>query len=104
MYQENKNRDLARVRSILRQQKHLRPYNFSAGDLIFKEGDLTKNLYIVVDGEVDMDVGGVPAVEIKKGDLCGAHALLFESPRNAVNPASGNSEQGGKAANTSKSA
>jgi CRP-like cAMP-binding protein len=83
MYKENKSREQSRMQMILRQQKHLRPLKFSKGDLLFKEGDTTKNLYIVMDGEVDLEVGKLSASRVKGGDVVGEHSLIFESPRNA---------------------
>jgi CRP-like cAMP-binding protein len=81
VYRENKSRDLARVRGILRQQKHLRPITFCEGDFLFKEGEVTKNMYIAVDGEFDIKAGDLSVLRIKKGNICGMHSLVFESPR-----------------------
>lgn len=83
MYKENKSREQSRMQMILRQQKHLRPLKFSKGDLLYKEGDTTKNLYIMMDGEVDLEVGKLTASRAKGGDVVGEHSLIFESPRNA---------------------
>lgn len=83
MYKESKSRDLSRMRMILRQQKHLQPLKFSKGDLLFKEGDTTKNLYIVIDGEVDLESGNQIALKVKEGDVVGEHSLICESPRNS---------------------
>lgn len=83
MYDEKKSRDLSRIRTILRRQKYLQSLKLSQGDLLFKEGDSTKNLYIIIDGEVDLHVGNVTAYRVKDGDICGEHSLVFDSPRSA---------------------
>eukprot|EP00980_Cylindrotheca_fusiformis_P012679 scaffold3103_cov136-Cylindrotheca_fusiformis.AAC.17 len=83
MYKESKRRDLSRIRTILGQQKYLRTLKISKGDLLFKEGDSTKNLYIVIDGEVDLETGNKTALKAREGDVVGEHSLIFESPRNS---------------------
>src|SRR5262249_870449 len=56
---------------------------FDAGQSIFKEGDVGDNMYVVVDGEVDLTVHGKPVETVKEGGILGEMALIEHKPRTA---------------------
>jgi len=66
---------------------------FKDGDLIFEEGDIGRDLYIVQSGEVKIskliDGKNIELAKFKKGDFFGDMALLQSIPRYASAHASG---------------
>jgi CRP-like cAMP-binding protein len=66
---------------------------FKDGDLIFEEGDIGRDLYIVQSGEVKIskliDGNQIELAKFKKGDFFGDMALLQSIPRYASAHASG---------------
>lgn len=84
MYRENKARELSRIRMLLRQNPNLRPKKLKKGDVLFKEGDGSKGLYIVIDGEISLSAGGLAVSKIQQGDIIGAQSLISKGPRHAT--------------------
>ncbi len=58
--------------------------SFSAGQVIFKEGDTGKVMYAITEGEVDILVKGKVIDTVRKGDIIGEMALIDTSPRSAT--------------------
>ena len=60
---------------------------FSSGDLIFSQGDLGTDMFIIQDGEVDIikHIQGESHLlsHLEKGDFFGEMALMENSPRTA---------------------
>lgn len=63
-----------------RTEEHL---SFSAGQLIFQQGEPGDTLYIVAEGQVDIRVDGQVIETIGTGDILGEMALIEERPRSA---------------------
>jgi len=57
---------------------------FKAGTTIFTEGTPGDVMYVVLDGEVEVSVGGKVIEVMKPGDLFGEMALIDFSPRSAT--------------------
>lgn len=61
--------------------------SYSAGDLVFSQGDLGTDMYIITEGEVDIikHIGGEShhLSHLEKGDFFGEMALLENAPRTA---------------------
>jgi hypothetical protein len=62
----------------------MRPY--SAGDVIFRQGEIDRNLYMVLDGSVNIHVGGndIKVGEVATGDIVGEIALIDNAPHSAT--------------------
>jgi MFS family permease len=60
----------------------LDPVSVSAGELVIRAGDAGDRFYIVADGELDIDAGGLHAAA-HEGDYFGEIALLRDVPRTA---------------------
>ena len=56
---------------------------FIAEDVIFREGDLGKELFIIIDGEIDIVYQGRILVTLKTGSYFGEMALLGDGTRSA---------------------
>ena len=56
---------------------------YSKDEPIFSEGDYGDSLFIVVDGEVKIDIGIQELAMLKKGACLGEMALLDDEPRSA---------------------
>lgn len=71
--------------------EHIR--TFEDGDLIFMEGDDSREMYVVVQGEVvvtkNSDSGQVRLATLHKGDFVGEMSLLESLPRSATARAKG---------------
>ncbi len=57
--------------------------NFKAGNEIFKEGDSGNNFYLVVSGEVGIQVGGKEIARMGQGAVFGEMAMLDDAKRTA---------------------
>ncbi len=57
---------------------------FSPGQVIFKEGELGKIMYVVIEGEVNILVGGKIIDTVSIGGILGEMALIDTSPRSAT--------------------
>lgn len=66
---------------------------FNDGDLIFMEGDDSREMYVVVEGEVSVSkrskAGDILLATLKKGDFVGEMSLLESLPRSATARAHG---------------
>jgi CRP/FNR family transcriptional regulator, cyclic AMP receptor protein len=56
---------------------------FEAGQSIFHEGDAGDNMYVVVEGEVDLTIQGKLVETVKEGGILGEMALIEHQPRTA---------------------
>lgn len=63
---------------------HAADRTFSPGERIMREGDDGDDFYLIVDGEVDVDVGGRVVKRLGPGDYFGEIALLYQTPRTAT--------------------
>jgi CRP/FNR family transcriptional regulator, cyclic AMP receptor protein len=61
---------------------------FSEGDTFIREGEFGDSLYIIVDGEVDVRVGGDHVATRGAGSVVGEMAVLSGHPRTATCTAS----------------
>ena len=57
---------------------------FSAGQTIFREGDLGKVMYAIIEGKVDVLVGDELIDTVGAGGILGEMALIETSPRSAT--------------------
>jgi len=57
---------------------------FSAGQTIFREGDLGKVMYAIIEGKVDVLVGDELIDTVGAGGILGEMALIDTSPRSAT--------------------
>lgn len=64
--------------------KNLHRVNFSAGDIIFKEGDPGDSAYLIEEGSVEVSVSNTQHSRIGKGELFGEIALIDQQPRTAT--------------------
>jgi CRP-like cAMP-binding protein len=60
-----------------------------AGRVLMREGDTGREFFVVVDGAVAIDRGGVRVKTMQPGDFFGEIALLAEGPRTATATADG---------------
>lgn len=58
--------------------------SFTAGQLIFREGEPGNHLYIVAEGEVDIVVGDQILETASPGSIFGEIALIDDKPRSAT--------------------
>jgi CRP/FNR family transcriptional regulator, cyclic AMP receptor protein len=54
-----------------------------AGEFLFKEGDKRDVMYVLLEGEMDIRLGGYVVETAKAGALIGEMALIDDSPRAA---------------------
>ena len=64
--------------------KNLHRVNFSAGDIIFKEGDPGDSAYLIEEGSVEVSVSSTQRTRLNKGELFGEIALIDQQPRTAT--------------------
>jgi hypothetical protein len=70
--------------SIMREGKQFERRNLEQGDALVKEGDEGRELFLLLDGIVDIEVNGDVVAEIGPGALLGEHALLEGVKRTAT--------------------
>ncbi len=56
---------------------------YSAGDMVFYEGDPGDAMYVVLEGEVDVQAHGRSVFKARKGEILGEMALIDSGPRSA---------------------
>jgi len=64
--------------------KNIRRETYSAGTVIFNEGDLGTSAYIIEEGSVEVSVSNTQTARIGKGELFGEIALVDRLPRTAT--------------------
>ena len=64
------------VRTVQIYQKKSSPKNFSAGEVIFKQGEPGDLVYGIIEGEVEISVKGKVIETIEIGDVFGQSALV----------------------------
>jgi EAL domain-containing protein (putative c-di-GMP-specific phosphodiesterase class I) len=57
---------------------------FSAGEIIFKEGDPGNSAYLIEEGSVEVTISSTQRSRINKGELFGEIALIDQQPRTAT--------------------
>jgi hypothetical protein len=70
--------------SLMRNPKQLERRNLEQGDALMKQGDPGDELYLLLDGVVDVEVDGDVVAEIGPGALLGERALLEGGTRTAT--------------------
>jgi hypothetical protein len=70
--------------SIMREGKELERRNLEQGEALVKEGDEGRELFLLLDGIVDIEVNGDVVAEIGPGALLGERALLEGGKRTAT--------------------
>jgi Cyclic nucleotide-binding domain len=70
--------------SIMREGKKLERRKIKEGDALMREGEEGGELFLLLDGVVDIEVGGEPVAEIGPGALLGERALLEGGKRTAT--------------------
>lgn len=69
--------------------------HLAGGDVLFREGDPGDALYVIVEGEVIVEIEGPPRVELVRlgpGEFIGEVALMTDQPRSATVSAADDSE------------
>lgn len=67
----------------------LEKITFKTGDLLFKEGDLSRHFYIIQEGSVEIFQSGfhgekIPLSVVGAGQSLGEFAMIDDSPRSAT--------------------
>jgi CRP/FNR family transcriptional regulator, cyclic AMP receptor protein len=60
------------------------PHSYSAGNIIFKEGEPRDSMYVVQEGEVELKVGGQVVETVGPDGFFGEMALIDQGPRSAT--------------------
>jgi hypothetical protein len=61
-----------------------RQYSFASGDVILREGDRGKEVFLLVEGGASVSVRGTPVGEVREDEIFGALAALTEGVRTAT--------------------
>lgn len=57
---------------------------YKQGDLIFRQGDSGKCMYVIKDGEISLNIGDETEYIAISGDIFGEMSLIDSSPRSAT--------------------
>jgi len=60
------------------------PRECAAGEVIFEEYDMASEMYVILDGEVELSIGGKVMETLGAGEPFGEMALIDQSPRTAT--------------------
>jgi CRP-like cAMP-binding protein len=80
--EKNKDRKRQRAKAMLQLQKNMKPKVIKKGDFVFKKGEEGKCMYVLEDGQIDLQINGHKISSVHKGEMTGEHALIFGKPRN----------------------
>jgi CRP/FNR family transcriptional regulator, cyclic AMP receptor protein len=58
--------------------------DLASGEILFKEGDVGDCMFVLLEGAVDVRVGGITVEQSERGALLGEMALIDHSPRGAT--------------------
>jgi CRP-like cAMP-binding protein len=72
------NRELRAIAGVVKEVSHPK------GTVIAKEGDPGVGLFVIVDGEAEVTIGGKRMAILRRGDFFGEIALLDGGPRSAT--------------------
>ena len=73
-----------RAKEILKLQNSLKVRKFQKDEVIYEVRQEGDELFILEEGEVDVDVEDYTVFKMRPGDMCGEHSLLFARPRNTT--------------------
>ena len=82
MREKDKKRALNRTKNILRRQRHLKPINLKKGEFVFREGEDSKEVFIIEDGKMNMELHGHVLATNLPGDMIGVAAVITNLDRN----------------------
>jgi CRP-like cAMP-binding protein len=71
-------------RELTELERHRRVATFSEGDVVVREGDLTDDLYVILEGCASVSVDGALRRALRPGDLFGELAVATGAPRSAT--------------------
>jgi CRP-like cAMP-binding protein len=76
-------RDITQL-AVLRHE-HLHVHHYEAGEAIVRQGQIGRELFVILSGEVEVSADGAGAVaRLGARDVFGERALLEDTPRNAT--------------------
>ncbi len=58
--------------------------DYSPGEIVFTQGEEADHMYLVLEGEIELRVGGNLVARVGEGDVMGEMALLESQPRSAM--------------------
>jgi hypothetical protein len=80
--EKDKQRKRQRAKTILQLQQNLKEVNYKRGDYVWRKGDEGKQLYLIEEGRIGVNVDDLVVLTLRPGELCGEHSLVFGRPRN----------------------
>lgn len=63
---------------------HIEALSFKAGDVVFREGDEAKELFVIKSGQVRVQIGNRTVTELGQDNIFGEMALIDSEPRSAT--------------------
>ena len=68
--------------TIFDREDYVRSY--PAKSVLFAEGEPGREMYVVLEGEVEIEIGGRVVETVRRGGIVGEMALIDDSPRSAT--------------------
>jgi len=65
-------------------ERHHRVTTFAEGEVVIREGELTDDVYVLLDGCASVSLGGTLRRALQRGDLFGELAVATGAPRTAT--------------------
>ena len=81
---KHKARALEQAKQLIRLQTNLTKRQLHKGDIVFREGDVGKSMFLVDDGSLEAIHNGKTLHKLTNGDSFGESSLLFTRPRSST--------------------
>jgi CRP-like cAMP-binding protein len=80
--EKDKGRKRQRAKTILQLQQNMKVKTLSRGQTLFSKGEEGNEMYVLEEGQINLQLEGHKVSSVNPGEMTGEHSLIFGKPRN----------------------